>query len=171
MMFFSFLIAGILFLQTCFSGFATSDPLARAKEMVAQMTLSEKFVLMFVEPLISLYFDFIFDFSFRAGCKGEYVGNTKAIDRLGIPALRMQDGPQGFRATDRAGGPGTSTAWPSALTIAASWDRDLVYRWASAMGKEFKDKGKSPLSLFVFANLLSFFVFSSPPSSKVRICI
>jgi beta-glucosidase len=45
------------------------------------------------------------------------------------------------RSTDRTGGKGTTTAWPSELTIAASWDNDLVRRWASAMGKEFKDKG------------------------------
>eukprot|EP01040_Poterioochromonas_malhamensis_P002838 gene2838-3022_t len=80
-------------------------------------------------------------FSMMAGVKGKYVGNTKAIDRLGIPELRLQDGPQGFRATDRAGGEGSSTAWPSTMTIAASWDADLVYRWALSMGKEFKDKG------------------------------
>ena len=53
----------------------------------------------------------------------------------------MQDGPQGFRTTDRTGGYGTSTAWPSALTVASSWDTDLAYRWAKSMGKEFKDKG------------------------------
>ena len=53
----------------------------------------------------------------------------------------MQDGPQGFRTTDRTGGSGTSTAWPSALTVASSWDADLAYRWAKSMGKEFKDKG------------------------------
>jgi hypothetical protein len=28
------------------------------------------------------------------GCSGEYIGNTKANPRLGIPALRMQDSPQ-----------------------------------------------------------------------------
>ena len=50
----------------------------------------------------------------------------------------MQDGPQGFRTTDTTGGYGTSTAWPSALTIASSWDNELLYRWASAMAIEFK---------------------------------
>lgn len=53
----------------------------------------------------------------------------------------MQDGPQGFRTTDRTGGPGTSTAWPSALSVAASWDTDLLYRWAEAMAAEFAAKG------------------------------
>ena len=54
---------------------------------------------------------------------------------------KMQDGPQGFRTTDKTGGFGTSTAWPSAMAIAASWDTDLAYRWARSMAKEFKDKG------------------------------
>ena len=39
------------------------------------------------------------------------VGNVPANTRLGIPALNLNDGPQGFR-----GDPGTSTCWPSALT-------------------------------------------------------
>ncbi len=44
----------------------------------------------------------------------------------------MNDGPQGFR--DNAN-PGTSTAWPSAMTVGATWDTDLVYKWGEAMGK------------------------------------
>jgi beta-glucosidase len=53
----------------------------------------------------------------------------------------MQDGPQGFRTTKNTGGDGTSTAWPSALSNAATWDTKLVYQWANAMGAEFKAKG------------------------------
>jgi beta-glucosidase len=55
--------------------------------------------------------------------------------------MKMQDGPQGFRSTDRTGGSGSSTAWPSTQTIGASWDTDLAYRWAYAMGEEFRAKG------------------------------
>lgn len=36
---------------------------------------------------------------------------------------------------------GSTTAWPSALSIAASWDISLMYQWANAMGLEFKQKG------------------------------
>jgi beta-glucosidase len=53
----------------------------------------------------------------------------------------MQDGPQGFRAMDQSGGAGTSTAWPSAMTIASSWDEDLLHRWSVAMAEEFRGKG------------------------------
>jgi beta-glucosidase len=71
---------------------------------------------------------------------GTYTGNIVGVG-LNIPALKMNDGPQGFRAMDRTGGDGTSTAWPSALTIAASWDTDLLYRWATAVAEEFAGKG------------------------------
>ena len=67
-----------------------------------------------------------------------YVGNVAAIDRLGIPALRYNDGPQGFR-DDKL--PGTSTAWPSGLTAGASWDKHTVYNWGKGMGVEFYKKG------------------------------
>ncbi|KAL6059482.1 Thermostable beta-glucosidase B [Balamuthia mandrillaris] len=68
-----------------------------------------------------------------------YTGNvTPANPSLGIPSLKMNDGPQGFRDNNF---PGTTTAWPSTLTVAASWDLDLVWRWGQAMGKEFHDKG------------------------------
>jgi hypothetical protein len=51
------------------------SPRDRAVEMVAQMSLSEKFAMM-------------------AGRPGVYVGNIVGNDRLGIPSLNMQDGPQ-----------------------------------------------------------------------------
>ncbi len=50
----------------------------------------------------------------------------------------MNDGPQGFR--DGAN-PGTSTAWPSAMTVGATWDAALVRAWGVAMGAEFWGKG------------------------------
>ena len=48
----------------------------------------------------------------------------------------MNDGPQGFRGTA-----GTSTQWPSGLTVAHSWDRQLFLEWGTAMGLEFSLKG------------------------------
>ena len=33
---------------------------------------------------------------------GYYIGNTPAIDRLGIPSVNMQDASQGFRTIDKA---------------------------------------------------------------------
>lgn len=69
-----------------------------------------------------------------------YTGNVAPNQRLGIPPITMNDGPQGFRDTT-AGYYGTTTAFPSALTVAASWDREAVQAWGEGMGKEFKKKG------------------------------
>ena len=64
--------------------------------------------------------------------------------RLGVPWLSLQDGPQGYRDGKYghfAGAPGTATQWPSGLTIAATWDRQLSAAWGAAMGAEFRRKG------------------------------
>ena len=53
-----------------------------------------------------------------------YVGNVPGNTRLNIPPLTLNDGPQGFR--DNAS-PGTTTAWPSGLTMAASFDKDIMF--------------------------------------------
>jgi len=71
---------------------------------------------------------------------GYYVGNTDPIRRLGIPALKMQDSHNGFRATDPHEA-GTTTQWPCVLALAATWDEGLVARVASAIGREFRGKG------------------------------
>jgi beta-glucosidase len=71
-----------------------------------------------------------------------YTGTIQGIDRVGIPTIHMEDGPQGFRCEDPANY-GTTTAWPSAMTIAAAWDQDLLAKWGKAMSDEFKYKGAS----------------------------
>ncbi len=95
------------------------DPDARAKALLKQMTLDEKLAMV-------------------RGYQGHYVGNIVGNERLGIPPVNMNDGPQGFR--DNAS-PGTSTAWPSGLTMAATWSVDAVRSWGEGMGKEFYAKG------------------------------
>jgi beta-glucosidase len=37
--------------------------------------------------------------------------------------------------------PGTTTAWPSGLTVASSWDVNVMGQWGDGMGKEFFAKG------------------------------
>eukprot|EP00494_Astrolonche_serrata_P006305 UN06322 len=46
-----------------------------------------------------------------------YMGYDKGCSRLGTPDLRMNDGPQGYRCDYCQG---TSTAFPSGLTVAAT---------------------------------------------------
>eukprot|EP00439_Symbiodinium_sp_Y106_P036384 s6083_g4.t1 len=57
-----------------------------------------------------------------------------------IPALKMQDAAQGFRATE-VGTAGTTTSFPSMLALASTWDEDMVRLVASALGTEYKGKG------------------------------
>jgi len=98
------------------------NPHRRALRLIEKMTLEEKI-------------------SMLHGADGPYVGNIAAIERLGIPAITMNDGPQGFRADDKH--PGTSTAFPSGLNIAATFDPSLAQVWGDAMGQEFQLKGSN----------------------------
>jgi beta-glucosidase len=90
------------------------------------------------------------------GHKGLYIGNidgksstpfsriaqsVTGNERLGIPAIHMHDGPQGFRVTGTTAPTGSTTAWPSGLSVAASWDVNLMEKWHAAMATEFKGKG------------------------------
>ena len=78
------------------------------------------------------------------GHEGEtdYVGFVPGNERLRIPPLNMNDGPQGFR-TQTDGMEGTTTQFPSALAIASTFDVELAASWARAMGREFAGKGSN----------------------------
>jgi beta-glucosidase len=56
---------------------------------------------------------------------------TKPIERLGIPELRMSDGPLGVRWEK-------STAFPSGICLAAAWNPALAYNVGAAIGREVK---------------------------------
>ena len=60
---------------------------------------------------------------------------TRPIKRLGIPSLRMSDGPMGVHDY------GLATAYPAGIALAASWDTDLVQRFGVSMGKDARARG------------------------------
>src|SRR5712692_40246 len=60
---------------------------------------------------------------------------TRAIPRLGIPALRMSDGPMGVHDY------GETTAYPAGIALAASWDTDLARRVGISMGQDARARG------------------------------
>ena len=118
----SFRITGII---NTSSGSHREPPIAstasaEALRLYERMTLDEKIALLH-------------------GAPGPYVGNVPANTRLKIPAINLNDGPQGFRSSV----PGTSTAWPCALSMAATWDETLVFQWGQAMADEFLAKGSN----------------------------
>ncbi len=85
----------------------------RVEAILGQMTLEEKI------DYISGYDDF-------------YI---RAIPRLGVPELKMADGPMGVRNY------GASTAFPAGIAMAASWDTDVVNRVGAMMGKDARARG------------------------------
>ncbi len=62
--------------------------------------------------------------------------NTADNQRLGLGGFIMADGPHGVRD-------GLATAFPVGITMAASWDTELIYRVGAGMGREFLEKGKN----------------------------
>jgi beta-glucosidase len=71
---------------------------------------------------------------------GTDLWHTAAVPRLGIPVLRMSDGPVGVRGTRFRGGP-RSACFPCGAALGASWDPELVGRVAGALAEEARDKG------------------------------
>ncbi|KAI1385483.1 beta-glucosidase [Hypoxylon trugodes] len=70
--------------------------------------------------------------------------HTKAILRLGIPSLRMSDGPNGVRGSRLFNGvPAACT--PCGTGLAATWDEELIQEIGQLMGKEAIAKGASLL--------------------------
>lgn len=63
--------------------------------------------------------------------KGAY--RTVEIERLGLPASTLLDGPAGinffFAATSAA-------SFPTEVIIASTWNNELAYQWGEAVGKE-----------------------------------
>lgn len=70
---------------------------------------------------------------------GMCVGNTGPVERLGFPALCLQDGPLGLRFTDRI------TAFPAGITVGATWNKDLMYQRGRAHAIEARLKGVNVL--------------------------
>ena len=101
-----------------------AQAVARAKAIVAKMTLDEK--------ITELH---------GVGSPTEF-RIVPGIPRLGIPPLQMTNGPAGV-------GPGgvgpqkEATAMPSPLTLAASWDPALAYDYGKVLGEETRATGNT----------------------------
>lgn len=65
---------------------------------------------------------------------------TQPIARLGLPAMAMADAGQGVRGgADTTKGP--ATAFPAGVTMASTWDTNLITRVGRAIGVEARNKG------------------------------
>jgi beta-glucosidase len=74
---------------------------------------------------------------------GEDFFSTPAIDRLGIPKVRLTDGPNGARGSDALPGTGgaPSTCVPCGSAIGATWDPELAQQIGALLGRETLDRG------------------------------
>ena len=85
----------------------------RAEALLSQMTLAEKI-------------------DYLGGLNGSCI---RAIERLGIPAIKMSDGPMAARND------GPTTAYPAGIALSATWDRGLARKIGVALGRDCRARG------------------------------
>ncbi|KAK2794701.1 hypothetical protein FQN52_007471 [Onygenales sp. PD_12] len=66
--------------------------------------------------------------------------HTAAVPRLGVPALRTSDGPNGVRGTRFFNGV-PAACFPCATGLGATWDAELLHKVGNLLGEESKAKG------------------------------
>ncbi|WP_291103738.1 MULTISPECIES: glycoside hydrolase family 3 C-terminal domain-containing protein [unclassified Flavobacterium] len=83
---------------------------------------------------------------------GNSMFSTGAVSRLGIPELKMADGPLGVReeiSRDNWAPAGLTndfaTYYPAAGALAATWNADLAYTFGNSVGQELRARGKDML--------------------------
>lgn len=101
------------------------DTVKNPTELIAELSLLEKAALV----------------------SGANTWQTRAVERLGIPAIWMSDGPHGLRkqlgSADHLGMHGSepATCFPTAATVANSWDEDLGREIGAAIAWEAREQG------------------------------
>src|SRR3954454_1881158 len=75
-------------------------------------------------------------------CLGSDFWHTAPVERLGIPAMTLSDGPHGLRRQPEGGehvgvsGSLPATCFPTASALGSSFDPDLVREVGDALGEE-----------------------------------
>src|SRR5437763_9520684 len=70
---------------------------------------------------------------------------TVPVERLGIPSLKMSDGPNGARGAGGFTGDVKAACFPAEISLASTWDTDLLERVGQALAREAKLKGAQVL--------------------------
>jgi beta-glucosidase len=86
---------------------------ARVDDLMGRLTLDEKLSLL-------------------GGDREFYI---RPIPRLGLPEVKMADGPLGVRNY------GPSTAYPATIGLAAAWDGDLAREFGASLGNDARARG------------------------------
>src|SRR6266446_115034 len=113
---------------------ASLSPDERASLVLTQMTLDEKISLLHGTGMHGLG-----PMSPLAVHSNGGAGYVVGIPRLGIPAIQMSDAAYGVRQSGENGR--YSTALPSDLGAAASWDLDAGYEYGALIGRELRAQG------------------------------
>src|SRR3989440_9063395 len=93
------------------------------EELLGQMTSQEKVALL-------------------AGTHDWY---TVPVERLGIPSLKMTDGPNGARGAGGFTGGVKAACFPAEISLASTWNTDLLERVGQGLAREAKLKGAQVL--------------------------
>lgn len=72
---------------------------------------------------------------------GSDMWHTTPVDRLGLPAMKLSDGPNGVRGETRDTHPVTSASFPVGTALASTWNPDLIFEIGKALAQEAKSKG------------------------------
>ena len=97
--------------------------MSEVENLVSQMTLQEKVAML-------------------AGINDWY---TVPVERLGIPSLKMTDGPNGARGAGGFSAGVKAACFPAGISLASTWNVDLVERVGQALAREAKMKGAQVL--------------------------
>src|SRR5712691_4299663 len=93
------------------------------EDLLRQMTLQEKVAML-------------------AGTNDWY---TAPVERLGIPSLKMSDGPNGARGAGGFASGVKAACFPAEISLASTWNIDLLERVGQALAREAKMKGAQVL--------------------------
>ncbi|HEX7736434.1 MAG TPA: glycoside hydrolase family 3 C-terminal domain-containing protein [Ktedonobacteraceae bacterium] len=72
---------------------------------------------------------------------GADMWQTVPVERLGIPAIKMTDGPNGARGGGGFTDGVKAACFPAGIALAATWNPELVGRVGQALGQEARTKG------------------------------
>ncbi|MBW2091276.1 MAG: glycoside hydrolase family 3 protein, partial [Deltaproteobacteria bacterium] len=89
----------------------------RVEELLSKMTLEEKVAMV----------------------SGSGPWHSTGVKRLGVPPIKVTDGPNGARGDIVSGA--TAVCFPVGVSLAATWNTDLIREVGEALGEEAKTKG------------------------------
>jgi len=107
------------------------------ERVISEMTVDEKISLLVGAGVLWL------PDNHAPRVKGE-AGETRPIERLGIPGMVLADGPAGLRIDPERENDENkyhATAFPVETMLASTWNRNLLRKVGEAMGEEVKEYG------------------------------